>query len=188
MTTAGFVLAGGRSLRMGRDKALLPWHSGVLVQDVAVKLAAVAGRVAIVGNPDRYSGLGFDCLPDLRPGFGPLSGIETALHSRGAEYNLLLACDMPDVSADHLKQLLHTAQHTDARCVVTCDETGQMHPLCAVYRSGGLATVTCALDEGRLKLLDLVDELGAIAVRATSPVRNINTPEDWQALHADHGF
>ncbi len=188
MTTAGFVLTGGRSLRMGRDKALLPWNSGVVLQEIAAKLAAVAGTAALVGNPGRYTGFGFDCLPDLRPGLGPLSGIETALHSRRAEYNFLLACDMPDISSDHLRLLLHTAQQTDARCVVTLDQTGRTHPLCAVYRSGCLASVTAALDEGRLRLLDLVDELGAIAVRAISPVRNINTPEEWKALHAADGF
>jgi molybdenum cofactor guanylyltransferase len=188
MTTAGFVLTGGRSLRMGRDKALLPWNSGVFVQEIAAKLEAVAGTAALVGNPDRYSGLGFDCLPDLRPGLGPLSGIETALDSRRAEYNLLLACDMPDISSDHLKQLLQTAQQTHATCVITLDQTGRTHPLCAVYRSDCLASVSTALDEGRLKLLDLVDELGAIALRASSPVRNINTPEEWKALHAADGF
>ncbi len=188
MTTAGFVLVGGRSRRMGRDKALLPWHSGVLVQDVAAKVAEVSGTVDLVGNPDRYAHLGFNCLTDLRPGLGPLSGLETALHSGRAEYNLVLACDMPDVSAEHLTHLLRTAQQTDAKCVVTQDEAGRIHPLCAVYHAVCLPSISRALDERRLKLLDLVSELDAEAVSTRSPIRNINTAEEWEALHAAHGF
>jgi len=188
MTTAGFVLVGGRSRRMGRDKALLPCDSGVLAQHVAAKAASIAGSVALIGDPDRYSHLGIDCLADLRTGFGPLAGLETALHSRRAEYNLVLACDMPDLSADHLKHLLHTAVETSVNCVVTRDEDGRTHPLCAVYRDSCLPVISKALDEGRLKLLDLVAELGAAFVSAQSPIRNINTAEDWEALHPAHGF
>jgi molybdenum cofactor guanylyltransferase len=188
MKTAGFVLVGGQSRRMGRDKALLPWRSGVLVQHVASLAAAAAGDAVLVGNPERYIHLGLRRLTDIRPGLGPLSGIETALQSRLGDYNLVLACDMPDVSAQHLAELLRLAQRMDVRCVVTQDEAGRVHPLCAVYRLDCLPAVSKALDERRLKLLDLVDELGAEKVCARSPIRNVNTAEEWEAARTAHGF
>src|ERR1700761_7300390 len=81
VNTAGFVLVGGRSSRMGRDKALLPSGSGTLVKEIADSVAAVSGNVALIGRPESYRSLGYDCLEDICPGLGPLSGIHTALHS-----------------------------------------------------------------------------------------------------------
>ena len=79
MQAAGFVLVGGQSSRMGRDKARLRIGSGLLVEDVAGKLASCTASVTLVGPPERYADLPFECLPDLRPGLGPLAGIEAAL-------------------------------------------------------------------------------------------------------------
>src|SRR5437762_8761701 len=81
MKAAGFVLVGGHSSRMGRDKALLPLDSGLLIEKLAAMVAAVVGTVALIGEPERYKHLGLECLPDLRPGMGPLAGIEAALES-----------------------------------------------------------------------------------------------------------
>ena len=79
MSREGFVLAGGRSSRMGRDKAFLPWESRFLVQHVTDQVALAAGNVALIGDQERYSALRLDCFADLRPGLGPLAGIEAAL-------------------------------------------------------------------------------------------------------------
>jgi molybdenum cofactor guanylyltransferase len=87
-----------------------------------------------------------------------------------------------------LAKLLHTAQRLDVRCVVTQDETGRIHPLCAVYRDDCLPLVGKALDERLLKLLDFVRELGASTVTAPSPIGNINTAEEWEAAQTEHGF
>jgi molybdenum cofactor guanylyltransferase len=85
MQTAGFVLVGGDSSRMGRDKALLPLKSGLLIHELAGKVADASGTAALIGEPARYRHLEIDCLADLRPGMGPLAGIETALESGRGE-------------------------------------------------------------------------------------------------------
>ena len=87
---------------MGRDKALLPLRSDPLVKRIASEVAEAAGSVALVGEPQRYRHLGFTCLPDLSPGAGPLGGIETALESGRGEWNLIVACDMPDLERNWL--------------------------------------------------------------------------------------
>ena len=70
---------GGRSSRMGRDKALLPFRGGALAQSVARAVSATAGSVTLVGDPERYGGLGYAVIADIYPGEGPLGGILTAL-------------------------------------------------------------------------------------------------------------
>ncbi len=181
MRAAGFVLVGGRSARMGRDKALLPWNSRLLIEDMAGTVAAAAGNVALVGESTRYKHLGIDSFRDLRPGLGPLAGIEAALESGRGEFNLILACDMPGVEIGWLSRLLLEAEESGAPCLATRDSGGKVHPLCAVYRSECLPAVQSALDRGRLKLLDLLKDLGAATLETRQTISNINTPEEWTA-------
>ena len=181
MQAAGFVLVGGRSWRMGRDKALLEWGSHALVEEVASKVRSVAGNVALVGPPERYGALGMECLPDLRPGLGPLAGIEAALASGRAELNLIAACDLPGIESAWLGSLLRVAEESGAGCVVVRDVEGVVQPLCGVYRGECLGVVRRALDERRLRLQDMTQELEAAMVDIGKSLMNVNTPQDWTA-------
>jgi molybdopterin-guanine dinucleotide biosynthesis protein A len=91
----GFVLVPGHSTRMGRDKALLKFHGSTFAGGIAECVRRVAGNVTLVGPPDRYRELGYTVIPDRVPGCGPLGGVYTALSSSHAEWNLIVACDMP---------------------------------------------------------------------------------------------
>jgi molybdenum cofactor guanylyltransferase len=164
---------------MGRDKALLACEEHLLVEDVAARVREAAGNVVLVGRPERYGGLGLECLPDLRAGLGPLAGIEAALEAGRAELNLIAACDMPGVETGWLRQLMRRAEETDALCVVARDAKGIVHPLCAVYRSGCLAVVQRALDEGRRRAQDVIRELRADFVDIGAVLENVNTPQEW---------
>lgn len=171
---------------MGWDKALLPLRSGLLIEEIAAKVSAAAGTAALVGGSDRYRNLGFDCFPDPRPGMGPLGGIEAALESGRGELNLIVACDMPGLEIDWLWRLLLKARQTDALCVASSERSGVLHPLCAVYRSGCLPAVRKALDQGRLRLMDLLGELNATALESSTAMWNINTPQEWAAWEQAH--
>jgi molybdenum cofactor guanylyltransferase len=179
MKAAGYVLVGGNSSRMGRDKAFLPGQFGYIVDDVAESVQAAAGNVTLIGNPDRYREFHHRRLADLRPGLGPLSGLEAALASTDADLNLVLACDMPALDVDHLRLLIGRAQASSSKCVATEDITGRIHPLCAVYRRECLPVIQCRLDAKRLSLMGLLDELGTEYVRVPSAIENLNTPEEW---------
>ncbi len=175
------MLAGGLSTRMGRDKALLRWNNGSLVEQLAKPVKEAAGSVAIIGDPSRYAQLGFDCFPDVRSGLGPLAGLETALETRRGDLNLVLACDMPGVDTAWLRRLIDQADECKAPCVATRDASGVVHPLCAVYRSDCLPIIQRALDEGKLRLQDLLVEVGAIMADTAQILSNVNTPEEWTA-------
>ena len=181
MQAAGFVLVGGRSSRMGQDKARLRIGTRLLVEDIAGKVANATGRVTLVGPPERYADLAFECLPDLRHGLGPLAGIETALASGYGDLNLITGCDMPDLATEWLEKLVTIARRTRALCVVTRDAAGKVHPLCAVYRTQCLPFVRRALAARQLKLFDFIRGLPVIEMHASHVIGNLNTPQELAA-------
>lgn len=183
---AGFVLVGGLSSRMGKDKARLPWLSKSLLEHVAGTVAAAIGSVVLIGAPDRYEDLPFERLPDKRPGFGPLGGIETAIQTHRAEWNLIVACDMPGLTQDTLQALLAETYDDDLECIAAREADGRLHPLCAVYRDKCLPKVQHALNSGHLQLHRVLHQLVTRLVDIDQPISNLNTPEDykeWLLLH-----
>lgn len=171
---AGFILAGGLSRRMGRDKALLAFRGSTLLEHVAARAAEVAGPITIVGPPERYSHLGYPVIADRHPGAGPLAGIEVALLSSSSDRALILACDMPDIPLDLLQSLL--AESGD--CVITRTGDGRLNPLCAVWSKALLPAIQEALASGQGKVLDCLK--GADVKEIAWPVlENANTPDEW---------
>jgi len=108
-----------------------------------------------------------------------MAGIEAALASHRAEFNLIIACDMPGIDLDHLEILLQKAKRSNSLCVATKDPCGTVHPLCAVYRSACLPVIKSHLDRGSLKLMNLLLALDAEYLVSEAKVYNVNTPEEW---------
>lgn len=186
MRTAGFVLVGGRSSRMGENKARLKRGSQFLVELAAQSVRHAAGSVTLIGNPQDFADLPFETLPDAQPGLGPLAGLETALASMRGELNLVTGCDMPDLKTADLAHLLAAAAKNNALCTLARDANNRRHPLCAVYRTAALPVVRNALQARRLRLFTLVEELKAEEVEIDSVLHNLNTPEQWAAWKAAH--
>jgi molybdenum cofactor guanylyltransferase len=179
---AGFVLAGGRSSRMGRDKALLTVGNSTLLEVVAARVSAAAGSVMVIGPPERYAFLGLPVQADLMSDCGPLAGVYTALQTSQADWNLLVACDMPNVTAGFLASLLDAAEATDATVLAPTTPAG-LHPLCAVYHRRALAGVQSLLERRSYKMHDALNYLHALhwPIEEASLVENINTPAEWNA-------
>lgn len=183
--SAGFVLAGGRSRRMGRDKALLPYRGRPLILHVAAEVAQIAGSVAIVGGPASYRDLGLTYITDKYPGLGPVGGIATALATRSAEWNVIAACDMPGLKAQFLQGLQsHVRANLDA--VVPQTDDGQVHPLCAIYNLSVLPVFEAAAQGQFLKLTDLLPRLRVLFVPTgdSNSCLNLNTPGEWKMFAA----
>jgi molybdenum cofactor guanylyltransferase len=180
MQRSGFVLAGGGSSRMGRDKALLPYRGTTLVAHLAQLVQEAAGTVALIGEPVRYSSLGYPVYRDKFPGCGPLGGVYTALSVSSADWNLIVACDMPGISADVLRTLLESAGKPGQSCVIATGPTGEPEPLCAVYHRCCLPVLRRAIEEKRFKMRNLVMELEPTArIVEASALANVNTPAEW---------
>jgi molybdenum cofactor guanylyltransferase len=189
---AGFVLAGGRSTRMGPgvDKAVLDFGGQTLLDRGLAVLGAICDTVTIVADPAKFPNYPL-VLADVFPGCGPLGGIHTALVHSSAELNLMLAVDMPFVSSDLAAFLFAAAENCDA--IVTVPRAGKrLQPLCAVYRGGFSVVAERALRAGNYKIgatfadestrVIEADELSAAGFDEQS-FFNVNTPQD----HLDAG-
>ena len=175
MNCSGYVLAGGRSSRMGRDKARLPFRGGDLVSAVAGAVAHAAGSVTLVGHPELPS------IPDRYPDGGPLGGILTALHHTAADWNLIVACDMPEVSAAFLAGLLARAIQSPADVLLPAGPDALPQPLCAVYRRRSGAVMEDHFVRGVRRVTEALAglEVEPVAVAELLYFQNVNTPEDW---------
>ena len=168
---------------MGRDKALLPFRGGTLVESVATAVARAAGSATLVGAPEFYEHLGFPAVADLYPGEGPLGGILTALQHTMADWNLVTACDMPALTAGLLAALLDAAESQDPDALVPVGPSGSPEPLCAVYHRRALQPLARQFAGGTRRLVEALEALRAVPypVAEVSCFQNVNTPQEWSA-------
>jgi molybdopterin-guanine dinucleotide biosynthesis protein A len=186
----GFVIAGGKSSRMGADKAFLEFGGQTLLARALVTLGSVCNGVAIVGEASKFANLGVAVIEDIYSGSGPLGGIHAALTQSPAEVNLMLAVDMPFISAELLKFLFSDAESSDAAVTVP-RVGGGFQPLCAVYRRSFAAAAENALKTGNYKIdalfpklpLRVIEEEELVA-RGFEPrlFGNLNTPDDVRSM------
>jgi molybdopterin-guanine dinucleotide biosynthesis protein A len=183
-----FILAGGRSTRMGADKAFLRLGGPTLLEHLIAVAKKVSTTIALVGDSERLHSYG-SVIEDTFVGQGPLAGIHAALTSRSAkDLNLFLAVDLPNVTANLLRYLLKLA--AESHSVVTVPYiNGFSQTLCAVYRKEFATVAEQALKVGNNKIDPLYAEVPTrrveepeLANLGFSPEMfdNVNTPEEWE--------
>lgn len=174
---SGFVLAGGRSSRLGRDKALLPWppdafaqgNSQTLLGHAIARLQSICTTVSICANRDdfQYGGL---IIPDALPGSGPLGGIVAALEYSTTDWNLMLAVDLPFLPMEVLRALVACVPPPEGTVLslpasslqtVACilpKLDGLPQPLCGLYHRALASGLRAALDAGKFKVMAALQE------------------------------
>lgn len=154
--TIAVILSGGRSSRMGRDKAELPLGGETFLDRLTTGLTPLFDRVYVsVDRPGRYPGRRE--LPDLRPGQGPLAGLEAAFRSTAAEAVFLAAVDLPFAAPALAAKVLERVGEGDA-CVIRRRD-GTAEPLFALYRRSCMGPLTDCLDQGRRAVMALLDRV-----------------------------
>lgn len=182
---SGFVLAGGKSTRMGQDKATLTLNGLTLLQHALAALREVCGEVAILGKQELYGTLG-PVYEDIFPGCGPLGGIHAALSNSKTEFNLIIAVDTPFLAPEFLSYLAEKA--INSRSVVTTPEIdGYTQPLCTIYSLDFRSIAEQALRQGNYKIVPLFPKDQTLVIQeselrqfafAADMFENLNTPED----------
>jgi molybdopterin-guanine dinucleotide biosynthesis protein A len=189
------ILAGGHGRRLGGlDKSALVVDGVEVLDRQLAALVSVSSRVFIVGRPAaRLAARRVPVVADLVPDAGPLGGIHTALRTSATPRVLVLACDMPFVTAPFL-EMLATAGH-GCDVVVPKDRRG-LHPLCAAWSTSAAPIVERLLGEGVRAVRGALEALrlhiiGEDALGAFDPdgrlLHNINTPDDLARAHALRG-
>jgi molybdopterin-guanine dinucleotide biosynthesis protein A len=195
MKFSAVILAGGKSSRMGRDKAWLPLDSQTLLaRQIELVRGLAPADIFISGRADTdYRSLGCPVLTDEFADAGPLAGIAAGLKAASAPLILVLAVDLPHMSADVLERLLAASE--PERGVVP-RLAGQIEPLAAVYPGVSAALANAQLTTGRLAVRDFAarcEQTGLVRYRDLPPeltgsFANWNSPADLAALPTGSGL
>jgi molybdenum cofactor guanylyltransferase len=181
----GFILAGGASSRMGKDKSRLLLDGRTLTETLAASLSEVVSSVTVIGR--NADDLGLKSSPDLVAGWGALGGVHAALASCQRDWALVVACDIPFASAQLFERLVGFREGFEAVAPIQAD--GYPQPLCSLYRvEPCLERAEALIADGERRPITLLqavktrwvafDELRDLA-DAGRFFDNINTPEDY---------
>jgi molybdenum cofactor guanylyltransferase len=189
---AAFILAGGKSARMGHDKAFLRLNGKTLLERALELGSALTQEVWIVGDLKKFAPFG-RVVADIYRGCGPLGGIHSALRTTRNDFNLILAVDTPYVQADFLAHLVGVA--VEAGATVTLPRAGDgWQPLCAVYRREFASLAETALRQGRNKIDPLFAGVKTQVIESRdleqlgfsqAMFRNLNTPAEWERARSE---
>src|ERR1700704_1198085 len=188
----GFILVGGQSSRMGSDKSQLVFGQQTGVEHIAAALRPLTRTVRLVGSRDQ-DGTGLQNIPDTHERWGALGGIQAALAACESEWAVILACDLPLVTAELLARLWLLGRQPEGRTfdiIVPIQPDGRPQPLCAFYRREScLQTVKSLILSGEHKPRAL---LAGVRTRwvdfaelsdlpgAENFFLNVNTPNDYE--------
>ncbi len=185
------VLAGGRSRRLGMDKALLQINGEWLLQRIVRDLRTLADQVLIVANDgDKLSALGVPIVPDLQSGQGVLGGIYSGLRSMQHHHGLFVGCDMPLLNLALLRYMISLAPCADVVIPRVADE---VEPLHAIYSKACSGPIAQALQRGEFRPVTF---FSGVRVRFVEQAElelfdpenrsffNINTPQDLETAQA----
>ena len=180
-----FILAGGTSSRMGKEKGEVLVVNLSLIQRIADTLFAVNNSVSVVGR--RSTDPRLKTALDVYPSWGALGGLHAALQSCTSSWAFVIACDLPFVTSELVSCLADERSQYEA--VVCIQQDGRPQPLCALYSVQPCLSVAAKLiDEGKRRPLDLLERVNTRWVpfseltelpRSEKFFVNINTPEDY---------
>jgi molybdenum cofactor guanylyltransferase len=189
MKAGAIILSGGKSSRMGTNKALLKINEKTNIERIADTLKVSFNDIILVTNqPEDYQFLGLKMVQDFYPGQGPLAGVHAGLFASAFEKNFVVACDMPFVSVGLAEVLIQNSGDYDAVVPVI---NGVQHPLFSVFHKRVNGAVAHSIETGRLRMKHLLDTLNVLYVtekdlQAYSSIDldrvffNMNHPDEYE--------
>lgn len=175
------ILAGGKSSRMGKDKSMIKLNGKTILERVVDVANGLTGKVMVVSNEHgKHHYMNVELVSDIRKGLGPLAGIEAALLKTSTEVNVVIACDMPFVTEEMIRQLI--AEVDASHDAIIPIVNNQHHPLFAVYKKSTLYALQETLDNGDRKISLFLDKVNTKWISDVfeneNCFYNMNTPED----------
>lgn len=182
----GIILAGGKSSRMGKDKALFDFKGKKLVSYAIETLRPLCSTLLISANrtPEKYEEFGFQVISDEIKNVGPMGGILTCLKHSETQHNLIISCDTPFVGSELFKHLLNEIENFQV--VVPSHETFLIEPLNAYYNTNVIGEMEQSIQDGNYKMMDFFKKVRFKSVEINEKLPffkehlflNINTLKD----------
>ena len=185
MRCSAVLLAGGKSTRMGCDKALLDFEGQPLWRRQLNTLHRLSPQQLMIAAPPREEWSGYEVIADIMANAGPLAGVAGALRRCATSHLVVLAIDLPNMTADFLRGLL--VECTEEQGIVPCSPAG-FEPLAAVYPADCAALAMHLLRRGEYSMQQFVQlaiAQGRMCPREIAPNEselflNLNTPADYE--------
>lgn len=180
------ILAGGKGSRMGYvQKGTIQLADRPVIEYILQAVKPLATNILISANSRSYDQYGYPVIPDEQPDKGPLGGIVAALRQSPADNNLVVACDMPNVTTSFVSWLL-AQQEEEADAIVPMIH-GDTQPLCALYKKSALPVLAACLAKDHVRMKEVVLHLDMAAVEIPHSASwcdknvfaNLNTPSDF---------
>jgi molybdenum cofactor guanylyltransferase len=195
LPVTGLILSGGKSKRMGRPKAFLPYEGSTVIGHIVHEIKDLFNEIFIVANEvESFEDLGVDVVKDILPHRGPLGGILSGLMTSSNHYAFVMACDMPLIDKRLVRELVSRRQDND---VVVLSHPQGIEPLFGVYSKNCIKPLEESLFAGNLSVQDFLSGLKAGIyewmperqdAEALPPFFNINTPQDYSRVIARAGM
>lgn len=194
MKIGAVILAGGKSLRMGTDKAALSFEGQSFVMRIAGELKSF-DEVILSANDDRpYKACALPIVKDVFPGCGPISGLHAALSSCKSDALFCTPCDVPLFKFSLAEYVCAIAkENADADAVVPISKDGHMHPLCAVYKKDAAAVFEKQIKRKKYKIIDAYEYMKVCYIPLDNEestekyLFNVNTPSEYAKLKSLSG-
>ncbi len=180
MKLTGIVLAGGKSSRMGRDKALLEWGGLRLIERAVSIISGLCDDILISTSNPALAYLGFPLVSDIHRGIGPIAGLCAALRYSRAAHHIVIPCDTPLVTVDVFERLFAVASAAHPPACVAGTEDGFIEPLIGCYHRSALPLLEEQIQRHDFKLHNALTRMGAnVEIFPDRRIfRNINTKKD----------
>ncbi len=184
MKTTGIILAGGKSSRVGQNKALLELAGKKIIEIIYGKIRNSFCEILVISNtPQDYEFLGLKTYKDIFPGLGPLAGIHSGLLNSSTERNFIISCDLPLISTEAVEYI---RDYKSDKAAVIYKIGDYLQFLCGIYTKKCLTSIEDALISKSLKLRDFVIKIDAEKIKADrfsdEIFFNLNTIEDYNYL------
>ncbi len=191
------ILAGGKSSRIGTEKALLKLNNVTIIESIYNLVTEIFDEVIIISDEkEKYSFLTDNVYKDIYPGLGPLSGIHSGLKNSNTEFNFIISCDMPFVNNEVVNFIISKIS-SETEIVFTKSDSS-FHTLCGVYQKKSFPKLeelilnsenerSNKLGKAKIKLFDLINSVNAEIIDIENEkfyhsnlMFNMNTLEDYE--------
>ena len=180
----GYILAGGKSSRMGIDKGLILFNGKVIIQHIIEQLQPLVSKLVIVSNNDEYEKFGIEVIADLIKDTGPAAGIYTALSHTNKNLNFIVSCDMPFINTNNIEFIIQNSAHSQITVPVRKEI---IEPLFGVYSKDCMTKWAELIQQGIIKLQEMILQFKLNIIKVDHNVlfnelsfMNINTKNDLE--------
>lgn len=188
MKNTAIILAGGKSRRMGQNKAFLTYKEKSFIEAMLDKFIGFNERIIVANSPSLYEFEGVKTIQDIYPSKGPLCGLYTGLKEMSGERAVVVTVDTPLLTKEVLSFIYD--YESDADCIIPVVD-GRWQSLCAVYNKSALDIIEKAVEADERKVRLVLDRLSVDLIAEESLIKygdprvlfsNVNTPEDYNKI------